>query len=114
MEVPSRDECDHGGWPKGGQSRMSDESDPFLRRLVAELNGRAPLQARLEQTAEGTVVRVVNPEAGWLVERVSCRRQQPTGTELRFWWEWGESIGPVDDLPRVAAAIARVLTPEPW
>lgn len=93
---------------------MRDESDRYLRRLAAELNGRAPLQARVEETPEGAVVRAVNPEAGWIVERVSCRRRSPTGGEFCFWWEWGESIGPVDDVPRIAAAIANVLTPEPW
>jgi hypothetical protein len=92
-------------------NKPKDESDRFLKQLAAELNSRAPLQARVERTVEGAVVRVVNPEAGWLTERVSCRREPLTGGELCFWWEWGTSIGLADDVPSVAAAVARVLTP---
>jgi hypothetical protein len=89
-----------------------DEPDRFMERLAAELNGRAPLQARVERTVGGLVVRVVNPGAGWLTERVNCRREPLAGGELRFWWEWGVSIGPADDILGAAAAVQRVLTPE--
>ncbi|MFD0855695.1 hypothetical protein ACFQ07_25865 [Actinomadura adrarensis] len=92
---------------------MKDECEPFLEKLAAELNRRAPLRARVERTVEAALVRVVNPEAGWLTERVGCRREHPAGGEFFFWWEWGPRIGSAEDVGHVAAAVARALTPEP-
>jgi hypothetical protein len=90
--------------------KEKDESGGLLERLAAELNRRAPLQARVERTAEAAVVRVVNPEAGWVTEKVSCR-ESPESRELSFWWEWGSRIGGAEDVRGVAAAVARVLIP---
>lgn len=90
-----------------------ERPDEFLEQLAAELNAERPLRARMERTAGGAWVRVVNPKTGWFSERVMCYPDPLADDTLCFWWEWGSKIGGVDDLRGCAAVIERVLDPEP-
>lgn len=87
--------------------------DEFLEQLATELNSGQPLRARMERTAGGAWVRVVNPKTGWFSERVMCYPDPLADDALCFWWEWGSKIGRVDDLRGSAEVIARVLDPGP-
>lgn len=93
--------------------RPEKKVSELLEQLATELNSRQLLRARLERTAGGAWVRVVNPKTGWFSERVTCYPDPLAEDALFFWWEWGSKIGRVDDLPGCATVIARVLDPEP-
>jgi hypothetical protein len=101
---------DRSGEDNGSPEKKTNE---LLAQLATELNSGQLLRARMERTAGGAWVRVVNPKTRWFSERVKCYPDPLADDALCFWWEWGSKIGRVDDLPGCAAVIARVLDPEP-
>jgi hypothetical protein len=98
-----------------GEKSDEPEGGPyeFLEQLATELNSGQSLRARMERTAGGAWVRVVNPVTGWFSERVKCYPDPLANDALCFWWEWGSKIGRVDDVRGCAEVIAQVLDPEP-
>jgi hypothetical protein len=85
-----------------------------LAALAEAVEQIPPLQTRIITRHRGgpPALHVVNFAAAALSEDITCRTE-PDADELWFFWSWGDSIGPADDVEGTAAAIARVLIPEP-
>jgi hypothetical protein len=87
-----------------------DVPDPrkiHLDRLAVVL-GRRGWKATLDVGARDDLeLKVVNPHAAELSERIRCRRG-PDGA-WSFQWSWGERIASVDHLTPVADRIVHVL-----
>lgn len=87
-----------------------DEPRKRLEALGDVITIDTPLTVRLVTPGRDEMyLRVINPNAAGLAEDVRCRVHDEDG-EYWFWWSWGESIGPADDLHGTALAILRVLT----
>ncbi|WP_157407340.1 hypothetical protein [Actinomadura atramentaria] len=106
---------------RGGAGALEAEQSPSrVRDLEAErlhlealrglLLGRERFVCRVVAGAAypDPYLRVVNLGCARLAEDVRCRA---SGGGFVFVWSWGDDIGAVDDLPAVAAAVVRVLSP---
>ncbi len=77
-----------------------------LTRLAEELVKRE-FTATPSHGGRYSCVRVVNPDAPALNERVFCG--QAADGSWCFWWPWRQPIGSVDDLEAVVGKISAVL-----
>lgn len=86
---------------------MADERLAHLGRLGEELTGRGFLVRTVSPSSGPPYLRVANPVAPVLTDRVMCER----GGEGRwwFWWPWAQRISPVEELADAADRIGRVL-----
>lgn len=86
---------------------MADERLDHLGRLGEELTGRGFLVRTVNPSSGPPYLRVANPVAPVLTDRVMCEH----GSEGRwwFWWPWAQRIAPAGDLAEAATRIARVL-----
>jgi len=78
----------------------------YLERLSGEL-ARQGLNAQLVRRPAKSYLRVANPGAPALNERVLCAAAADSG--WCYWWPWRQPIGSVDDLSAVAEKILTVL-----
>ncbi len=83
-----------------------EEMGKHLARLAEELVKRE-FTARLTGTGRHSYVRVANPDAPTLNERVLCA--PAADGSWCFWWPWRQPIGSVDDLETVVGKITAVL-----
>jgi len=86
---------------------MADERLDYLERLGEALTERGYLVRTISPSSGPPYLRVANPTAPVLTDRVLCER----GTDgvWRFWWPWAQRIGPIDALDASAEHVARVL-----
>lgn len=84
-----------------------DERLDHLERLGEEMTERGFLIRAVTPGTGPPYLRVANPIAPVLTDRVMCER----GADGRywFWWPWAQRIAPVDDLEGAAERVARVL-----
>jgi hypothetical protein len=87
-----------------------DDARDHLTRLATVLQ-RSGFEAALEQSRDAVWLRVTNPEASVLTERIHCRRHPDQTWHYR--WPWGEPIKPVAHLGQAAQVIMGVLRAEP-
>lgn len=84
-----------------------DERLDHLERLGEEMTERGFLIRAVTPGAGPPYLRVANPIAPVLTDRVMCE----SGADGRYWywWPWAQRIAPVDDLGSAAERVARVL-----
>lgn len=86
---------------------MADERLDHLERLGEELTERGFLVRTVTPATGPPYLRVANPVAPVLTDRVMCERG--ADGQYWFWWPWAQRIGPVDDVAGAATRVARVL-----
>lgn len=86
---------------------MSDERLDHLERLGEELTERGFLIRTVSPSTGPPYLRVANPVAPVLTDRVMCERGADGA--WWFWWPWAQRISPVDDIENAADRVARVL-----
>jgi hypothetical protein len=87
--------------------RAPDSARPHLERLAGVLQRRGWQVRLVTGPGEEACLRVTNPNAPVMSERVMCRR----GPDFRwhFSWPWRQSIGSTDQVSEVADAITKLL-----
>jgi hypothetical protein len=86
---------------------MSDgEARTHLTKLAEELRDFG-WRAEVNEV-NGLALKVINPAATVMRERVLCRKAEPAG-DWEFAWWWGQPISSVDQRDKAARVIMHVL-----
>ncbi|REE97849.1 hypothetical protein [Thermomonospora umbrina] len=86
-----------------------DKARQHLEALQEAITKQTTFTARLvrPQGTDFTYLRVFNPDAAKLAEDVGCRIEDDG--DHWFWWSWGNTIAPADDIDGTVKAIKRVI-----
>jgi hypothetical protein len=85
----------------------------YLKNLADELDARGLVTQVIRARSGVAVVRVVNPRATAMHERVTCAPSPAGLHDWYYWWSWGECMHCVDDPAGAACKVAHVLDTVP-
>ena len=80
----------------------------YLEQLATALDG-SEVTADLASSISNPFLKLANRAVPALNERAYCR--EAGDGSLAYVWQWGQLIGPVDDLAKAVATIISVLRP---